>query len=208
MYSHLQRIRYTNPFPIRNPISLPGETVHGLSTEPIEVKYRTYTSPVDMHDVMQDTYYNQRLSGTNVDESVGLSIRMVSVRLDYSILTVSAVNNIKVRLLLYYDAQSSAGGDSGLLTVPTTVYSPLNISASQRYLVLMDRIHNLYSVGKPRSFIKSTFYKMVNLPVTYQSQSALPETGSLRFLHFTDQGGFFFDNYHINFVLRYEYTDS
>jgi len=153
-------------FPIRNPFSLPGERVlEGFSeTYGFDLVNRFKTGPVDLDSHFEGFYVT--INGTMLigrhDGELMLTLKRINF--NYSLVNQVATRT-SVRCILVYDRLGPIDPQpSALLTDPTNVLSPYNISAGRRFLVLYDRLTDLDPTGMPQTSKRLSYSRDVHLP--------------------------------------------
>jgi len=161
----------SEPYPTRNPLSLGDEKImDGFFIEPSPIKvYNSQMTRVD-----NPWFYTLTNAALRIGNLFYLNQpecgRLTSVYMRYSVTLIPVTGtSCIVRLLVVYDRQPGSIPGFGDLFDSVDVLSPITLNARRRFLVLMDRVHDLEALTMPKSHINKSFYRAINLP--YQDLS-------------------------------------
>lgn len=171
--------RYYDLYPIRNPLSLPGEYVMDGFKEPFTYDFSYVKSdivPITTGSVTTINYDPHLNSNFVILEAI---IKHIELRYSISV-NVDGLSQV-ARIILFYDRQGSPNVFTLSLFLQTAnVLSPVTTDSSKRYLVLMDRVYDLSKFDQPGSTKFDSFVKFVRLPVQFDGIDwVIPRLGSL-----------------------------
>jgi len=181
-------------FPVRNPLSLPGEVVLDVIEEPYSYDHclsHVVNIPFEINSTGFSAFVPMFPLGANFGESVHLLIKRIEIRYAISVKDPNGVAQ-RVRVIVAYDRQGPTDdllSIDPLLAPPVTVLSPFRTDTSKRFLSLMDRVHDLSAHGVPGATRSYTFVRYVRLPLQLQTgvDAGYPVYGALRFAVITTE---------------------
>lgn len=175
-------------FPVRNPLSLPGEIVADGFQEPYSYDHRhTLTiQPFEIDSTGKMWWLPQFPIGYTFGNSISLMYKRIELRYSISVKNPLGVAQ-RVRVVIAYDRQGPTDDNfniGALLEPPVTVLSPFRTDVSKRFLSLMDRVHDLSAHGKARSNMSYSYVRYIQLPLQIETTTpdfqGYPVFGALR----------------------------